>query len=102
MFEITQEKGFCWLINGDETEPEKENMLSLEDVPKNKHELAAYLLKDTLAEGEVAATDIKELMGKYSIGEKTLHEVKSTLGIESVRRMRKWYWKMPGEEMEGL
>jgi len=66
------------------------------EIPKNKHELTADLLKDLLAQGEVPAAQIKDLMRQHEIGEKTLQEVKSDLGIKSVRRMKKWYWRMPG------
>lgn len=96
-FEITQNEGFRWLGSRRETGTGREKqMLNLETVPRNKHELAAFLLKDILSDGEVASTDIKNHIARYGIGEKTLQEVKMTLGIRSVRRMRKWYWSMPG------
>jgi len=35
-------------------------------------------------------------MKEYEIGDKTLREVKSDLGIKSIRRTKQWYWRMPG------
>ena len=96
-FQITRENGFQWLENKktrqDTTEPRME-------APKSKHELTAEVLNELLSGGEVPASEIKELMKQYEIGEKTLQEVKSTLGIKSIRRMRKWYWQMPGSNDE--
>lgn len=102
-FEITQNDGFCWLEKAREyRNAEEQTVLDIKDIPRNKHELTAYLLKDLLADGEASASEVKELMTKYGIGDKTLQEVKTTLGIKSARRMRKWYWRMPGSsEREG-
>lgn len=92
-FEITKDSGFQWLSNMRNDEKPAETPI---ETPKNKHELTADLLKDLLAQGEVPAAQIKDLMKQHEIGEKTLQEVKSDLGIKSVRRMKKWYWRMPG------
>ena len=95
-FEIKQDTGFHWL-GKDESKKAEETIEvpTFQSLPKNKHELAAYLLKDLLENGIAAASEVKELMQKYDIGEKTMQEVKMTLGIRSVRRMRKWYWVSP-------
>ena len=70
-------------------------------IPKNKHELAALLITKALADGPVESTEIKNLMAEYHIGEKTMNDVKATLGIKPYRKMRKWYWAMlSSEEIE--
>lgn len=92
-FEIKRDTGFRWLENKRTKEVRVATQI---DIPKNKHELTAGLLKELLSEGEVPALEIKNSMKRYGIGEKTLQEVKTDLGIKSIRRMKKWYWKMPG------
>ena len=94
-FRIDKNEGFKWLESDDNEEMESEGD-AIHSV--NKHELAAYLLKAILASGDVAATDVKELIKPYEIGDKTLHEVKTTIGIKSVRRKGRWFWCMPKPE----
>ena len=96
-FEIKRDTGFQWLENKRTKEVRAATQI---DIPKNKHELTAGLLKELLSEGEVPALEIKNSMKRYGIGEKTLQEVKTDLGIKSIRRMKKWYWKMPGANDE--
>lgn len=95
-FTITQTDGFRWLEIDDKEVKENSINMVVRDMPNNKHELTAFLLKELLVEGEVPASEIKEVITRYEIGEKTLQEVKTTLGIKSVRRKKKWYWVMPG------
>ena len=73
-----------------------------QNLPKNKHELAAILIKDTLAEGDVESTRIQGIMKKYGIGSKTMQETKERLGVTSYRKMRKWYWHMEKETTDDL
>lgn len=94
-FEIRPGTGFRW-IKGDESDrtgnaPNDE----FETLPKNKHELAAVIIKKVLADGPVESTEIKRILSDYRIGEKTISDVKTSIGIQSYRKMRKWYWKMP-------
>ena len=96
-FEISRDEGFHWLVNTKAEQVSEEIHL---DIPKNKHELTAELLKSHLMHGEISASEIKEIMRQHEIGEKTLQEVKAALGIKSIRRMQKWYWRMPGAESE--
>lgn len=96
-FEIRPGTGFRWLENGEfhrnviESPPQDE----YEALPKNKHELAAVIIKKVLADGPVESTEIKRILSDYRIGEKTMSDVKTSIGIQSFRKMRKWYWKMP-------
>ncbi len=92
-FEIRQHTGFHWLEIGKNVQSaDAEN-----DLPKNKHELAAILITRALENGPVESTEIKNLMAEYRIGEKTMNDAKVALGIKPFRKMRKWYWDMPKE-----
>lgn len=96
MFEIRPLTGFRWLatspVSSDEQDCEAEPML-----PKNKHELAAILLKKLLAGGPVESTEVKRQLSQYRIGDKTINEAKKDMGIKSYRKMRIWYWELPAE-----
>lgn len=101
-FEIRPETGFRWREGSRDMErrekPKPETVT--EPLPKNKHELAALLLKNALANGPLESTDIRKIMAEYRIGEKTLNEVKQELGIKPYRKMRIWYWGLPGNAMK--
>lgn len=98
LFEIRPTTGFRWIGTAEipgvilpcYSEPK------FEELPINKHERAAVLLQKALEGGAVEAMEIKRLMAEYRIGEKTMNEVKIELGIKSYRKMKKWYWIMPG------
>ena len=62
--------------------------------PKNKHELAAEIIQRELADGDIESKKIQAELTEYGIGEKTIQEVKGSLGIKSYMKMRKWYWSM--------
>ena len=94
-FEITKDNGFRWIYNKRNVKEPTEYSV---DIPKTKHELAADLLKNMLMNGEVPASEVREKMQEYEIGDKTLREVKSDLGIRSIRRTKRWYWRMPGAD----
>ena len=93
-FEIRPDTGFRWLRTQLGTEQPQMNP-TIEYLPRNKHELAAIVITRALKNGPIPSTDIRRLMTEYSIGEKTMNEVKAMLGIVSYRKMRKWYWKLP-------
>lgn len=98
MFTMTKEEGFRWV----EKVKVKKTLLQRPDLPKNKHELAAILIKEALAEGDVESLKIKSIMKQYGIGDKTMQETKEKLGIYSFRKMRKWYWHMENEAVNDL
>ena len=52
----------------------------------------------TCADGPVESTEVKRHLVGYRIGEKTMNEVKKDLGIKPFRKMRVWYWALPGED----
>ena len=89
-FEIRPDTGFRWLDAPGNPKP----MEPAPDLPKNKHELAAILITRTLENGPVESTVIKRLMSEYRIGEKTMTEVKTALGVSTYRKMRRWYWTL--------
>lgn len=99
-FEIRSVTGFRWRQVSERKEDQKTlgTDTTTELLPKNKHELAALLLKKALANGPMESTDIRKIMADYRIGEKTLNDVKQELGIKPYRKMRIWYWSLPNSE----
>ena len=98
-FEIRPGAGFRWLQSAEHAVAPTENVEPAEAfIPKNKHELAAMLIKKALTDGPVESMEIKKLMVEYRIGDKTMNEVKAELGIKPYRKMRTWYWVLPGED----
>ena len=99
-FEIRPSTGFQWL--GVASAPSSDKTVTSEPVfeslPKNKHELAAMLIKKALENGAVESMEIRRIMAEYRIGDKTMNEVKTELGIKPYRKMRTWYWALPGEK----
>lgn len=103
-FEIRKGTGFRWLddiekaYKRDQQDQNQEKELeTVIDFPKNKHELAAAVISRALVGGEAEASVIREELSQYHIGDKTIQEVKTDLGIKSERKMRKWYWRLPRE-----
>lgn len=100
-FEIRQGTGFHWLSVPRST-PSVAAQLYEEGLPKNKHELAAILIRRELSKGDKEAMEMLRIFEKYHIGRKTIQETKAELGIQSYRKMWKWYWHMEiCEESEG-
>lgn len=98
-FEIRQSTGFRWLMGDAPVAAPKENVGPAESfIPKSKHELAAMLITKALADGPIESMEIKKLMAEYRIGDKTMNEVKAELGIKPYRKMRSWYWALPGND----
>ena len=95
LFEIRKDTGFRWLESKATEIVQQETGVT--ELPKNKHELAAILLKKVLADGPVESNKIKEMMSHYRIGDKTMNEVKKDMGIKPFRKMRVWYWALPEE-----
>lgn len=101
MFAIRPSTGFQWLGVAERIETQSLPEITLETLPKTKHELAAILIKKALANGAVESMEIKRIMAEYRIGDKTMNEVKTELGIKPYKKMRTWYWVLPGEEQTG-
>lgn len=62
MFEIRPNTGFQWLGVAERTETQSLSEITLETIPKTKHELAALLIKKALANGAVESMEIKRIM----------------------------------------
>lgn len=98
-FEINPDTGFHWLRASNHTPSMPLHTQTVDDQSlRTKHEQGAMLLKKALAEGPVKAVEIKKLMEKHYIGEKTMNEIKNELGIKSYRKMKAWYWILPTGE----
>jgi len=98
-FEIRPSTGFRWLQSAEHAVAPTETVEPAETfIPKSKHELAAMLIKKALANGPMESMEIKKLMVEYRIGDKTMNEVKAELGIKPYRKMRSWYWVLPGTD----
>ena len=90
-FEITDEGSFGWL---DLDEDPCRTTDNAEGLPKNKHELAAVIMTKALADGDVESKEMIAELKKFRIGNKTIQETKTEMGITSYRRMCKWYWHL--------
>ena len=100
MFEIRPSTGFQWIVGESVIETAQNTTSFAETLPKNKHELAAVLIKKALENGAAESMEIRRIMAEYRIGDKTMNEVKAELGIKPYRKMRTWYWVLPGEESD--
>ena len=99
-FEIRANTGFRWLEESGVAEAPTVTMEPTSSfIPKSKHEVAAVLIKNALGSGPQESMEIKKLMAEYHIGEKTMNEVKAELGIKPYRKMRSWYWTLPGQAL---
>lgn len=97
-FEIRPTTGFHWLDVSDASAAPLTSSPTFDTLPKNKHELAAILIKRALQNGAVESMEIRRLMSEYHIGDKTMNEVKTELGIKPYKKMRTWYWVLPGTD----
>ena len=92
-FEIRRGTGFRWLSVPGNPLSGMNHILG-EELPKNKHELAAILIRRELSKEDKSATEMLSIFEHYHIGRKTIQETKTELGSRSYRRMRKWCWHM--------
>ena len=66
-----------------------------------KPEQACALLKGALANGPVRSTDIRELMQRESVSDRTMMLAKTMLGIRSFRQGGVWYWAYKDKSERG-
>ena len=64
----------------------------------NKQEMVGELLKAALSDGPCRATDIRELMEKNGISDRTLLHTKKVIGITSFRKGGAWYWQLQSQK----
>jgi hypothetical protein len=59
-------------------------------------------LRDLLADGRVASTEVLRLARREGIAKRTLHRAKSELGVKSecegFGNEKVWYWKLPADD----
>lgn len=90
-FHIDSNSVLHWtILESDESESDVDYS---EDLPTpGKPEQACALLKGALAKGPVRSTDIRNLMQRESVSERTMMLAKTMLGIKSFRQGGVWYW----------
>ena len=96
-FEICPETGFRWGMSYNSTPADQKKEIIIKQ-PKSKHELAAEIIRKELENGDVESKTMQAVLAKHGIGEKTIQEVKTALGVRSYMKMRKWYWSMMPKE----
>lgn len=93
-FEINARSGFHWLEPGKQIELLDPASAIEEPQFQSKIELAAYLIKKILEDGDVQSKEVFSRLSEQGIGKKTVEEAKKILGIKSYRQMRQWYWSL--------
>ncbi len=97
-FEIRPESGFKWLgcdiASGQKNEPETTSP----PVFNTKMEKAAYLIRQLLADGDMASKEIYERLEEQGIGHRTAEETKIEVGVRCYRKMKVWYWSLKPKE----
>lgn len=90
-FEITPHHGFRWM-----THHIAEAQMTTAYLSKREQGINA--LKETLQKKDMKAIDAKGLLASYGIGEKSARALKKTLGIQTYRKKRQWYWSIGKKE----
>ncbi len=89
-FRLDRETGFKWIGEVDVTAEE----LMAGDCKASRLQKAIVFLKELLSEGELAVTEIHDMAEGEDIKKKTLLNAKNQLGVKSIKRENKWYWKL--------
>ena len=89
-FRLSEENGFEWIGEYDVT---ADDLLS-GTAKGTKKQTALDFLESTLADGQMAQTELMELAKQKGISEKTLRNAKDTLQIKSKRLNNQWYWSL--------
>lgn len=97
-FEIRSGTGFRWLECSEPIVAERvsEEPLSF-DMKKDR---AAYLIKTTLLQGDMAAKEMYEKLEAEGISHRTAEDVRKEMGIRCYRKMKRWFWSIRTEENE--
>lgn len=98
MFEINPQTGFHWIVSPSNSHKNEIYLTTTEAIPSSKHELAAVLLKKALNNGPMESVKIRQIMTENNIGVNTMNRVKAELGIKPYRKMKAWYWALPGND----
>lgn len=89
-FRLSEENGFEWIGEYDVT---ADDLLS-GTAKGAKKQAAIEFLENTLADGQMAQTELMELAKQKGISEKTLRNAKDALQIKSKRSNNQWYWSL--------
>lgn len=65
---------------------------------ETKMEKAAYLKKDMLSHGDIAANDMYEKLAVEGISHRTAEDTRKSMGIRCYRKMKQWYWSIKPQE----
>jgi hypothetical protein len=87
---LDRETGFQWIGEVDITADE----LMAGECKASRLQEAISFLKEILAEGELAATEIYAMAEGEDIKKKTLLTAKNQLGVKSIRKDNRWYWQI--------
>lgn len=90
-FVIEPEHGFRWITTNKGIE-------QITRVVHSEREQAIDILRGLLAEQDMKAAEIKSILSEYGIGEKAARSLKQTLGIQTYRKKRQWYWSLRERE----
>lgn len=89
-FRLDRDTGFRWIGEVDVTADE----LMAGECKASRLQEASSFLKEILAEGELAATEVFAMAEGAEIKKKTLFNAKNQLGVKSIRKDNKWYWQI--------
>ena len=98
-FTIGDDGVFKWITDEKCIENEIDPII-IDDVSRSKTELAAELIIRYLSNGPMRSTQVYDLVGQSGIGERTIKEAKSRIGIVSLRRNGVWYWSLPTKDQK--
>jgi len=97
-FEIRSGIGFQWLECTDSIAAERvsEEPLTFE----MKKDKAAYMIKTTLLQGDVAAKEMYAKLEGEGISHRTAEDVRKEMGIHCYRKMKQWFWSIRTDEIQ--
>ena len=93
-FSINPNRKLEWL-DIDITEPENMDFINEENEKISKQARAADILRVILADGPVAASDLRDMFSKENISDRTIMNTKKLMGIQSIKKNGGWYWLLP-------
>ncbi len=92
-FELSKESGFRWIGKYDISIDELLSGFSHE----SKSELAEKFLRESLANGKVAQSELVEKARFMGISKRVLYGAKKALGVISKKEGTPWFWYLPNE-----
>ncbi|MCD7825864.1 MAG: AAA family ATPase [Clostridiaceae bacterium] len=96
-FEIRPQEGFHWL---DSEIGSLKREVAEPPVFKTKMEKAAFLIREFLADEDMASKEIYERLSAEGIGHRVAEDTKKEIGVRCYRKMRSWYWSLKPKEGE--